>query len=217
MTRICNLRGQSSSPNVPIAHGDDQVTLWKPNGTYFPDIRRRRGGEKNRSVKSLGAMKKLLSIFMGFLGKSHSIWKWFSSNSDVPRVSLIVDLIYRLGGAQTREVLAGRFGISQPIIVFWWSPKSPSGVSLLLSDDCRALRRKLFWFQKCKMSVRELYELDAVCGLVPTENPALGKSLITQSNPIECTRPSYVYKITYVLIFQRIRAKDLDHACWTSN
>lgn len=57
------------------------------------------------------------------------------------------------------------------------------------------------------------------CGLWFGSNwePCLGKSLITQSNPIECTGPSYVYKITYVLIFQRIRAKDLDHACWTSN
>lgn len=118
---------------------------------------------------------------------------------------------------KTRAVLAGRFSTSQAIAGFCWSPKSPSGVSLLLSDDCRALKRKSFWFQKCEMSVRELYELDVVCGLVPAENPALGKSLITRSNPTECTGPSYVYKITNVLIFRGIRAKDLDHACWTSN
>lgn len=139
------------------------------------------------------------------------------SNSDVPWVSLIVDFINRLGGVQTTAVLAGRFSTSQPIAGFWWSLKPPSELPPLLNEDCRAPKRKLFWFQKCKMSVWELYELDVVCGLVPSENPALGKSLIIQSNPIECTVPSYVYKITYMLIFQRIRAKDLDHECWTSN
>lgn len=115
-----------------------------------------------------------------------------------------------------RVVVVGIFGLSAHLC-FWRSPKCPSGASLQLSGGVRALKRKLFWLQKCKISVQELHELGVVWGLVPTENPALGKSWISQINPIECTGPSSVYKITYVLIFQRTRAKDIDHACWTSN
>lgn len=59
LTRICNLRGLSSSPNIPIAHGDDQVTLWKPNGTAFPDIRRGKG-EEITLWKAFHAMEKAI-------------------------------------------------------------------------------------------------------------------------------------------------------------
>lgn len=134
-------------------------------------------------------------------------------------MSLIGDFVKGLCGGANKPVLVGIFeifGLSSHLCC-WRSPKCPSGVSLQLGVYVSALKRKLFWFQMCKISVRELHELDKVWGLVPTKNPALGKSWITQTNPIECTGPSSVYKVTYVLTFQRTRAKDIDHACWTSN
>lgn len=117
------------------------------------------------------------------------------------QVSLIGDFINRLGGVQPRVVLPVEI---QHLSAHRWllvELKSPSGISSLLSDNCRALKIKLLQFQKFKTFVRELYELHVACGSAPTENIALGESSMTWSNPIECTGPSYLYKVTYVLIF----------------
>lgn len=218
LTRICNLRGRSSSPNIPIAHGDDQVTLWKPNGTAFPDIRRGKG-EEITLWKALGAMEKAIYYvcwqYLKAFGENNiNFGKKSASTAMCFGYSLLGILLRDYVGC--RVVLVGIFGLSAHFC-FWRNPKCPSGASLQLSDDVRALKRKLFWLQKCKISVWELYELAVVWVLVPAENPALGKSWITRTNPIECTGPSSVYKITDVLIFQRTQAKDIDHACWTSN
>lgn len=48
LTRICNLRGKSSSPDIPMAHGDDQATLWTLNGSSYQKGKRWR----NLLVKS---------------------------------------------------------------------------------------------------------------------------------------------------------------------
>lgn len=131
-------------------------------------------------------------------------------------MSLVGDFIKGLCRVQTGWCWLGYLASLSPSLLLKESKMSIRSL-LLLSGDVKALKRKLFWFQKCKISIWELHKLDVVWGLVPTENPALGKSWITQSNLTECTGPSSVYKITYVLIFQWIRAKDIDHACWTSN
>lgn len=68
LTRICNLRERSSSPNIPIAHGDDQATLWKPNGTCILTIKREIG-EEITLWKALDALEKLVTIFKGFWRK----------------------------------------------------------------------------------------------------------------------------------------------------
>lgn len=96
-----------------------------------------------------------------------------------------------------------------------------------LEFSSRSIPTAEWWLQSREEKILLVSEVQNVstrsvwtwCGLWFGSNCELcpGKSLITRSNPTECTGPSYVYKITYVLIFQRIRAKDLDHACWTSN
>lgn len=105
LTRICNLRGRSSSPNIPIAHGDDQVTLWKPNGTAFPDIRRGKG-EEITLWKAFDDMENAVYYtywqYLKAFGENNiNFGKKFSFNSDVLWVSLIGDFIKGLCGVQT--------------------------------------------------------------------------------------------------------------------
>lgn len=132
LTRICNLRGRSSSPNIPIAHGDDQVILWKPNGTAFPDIRRGKG-EEITLWKALDAMEKAIY---------YMYWQYLKAfgenNINFGRNSASIATCFGcpLLGILLRDSVGCKQGsVGWDIwhlsahLCFWRTPKCPSGVS----------------------------------------------------------------------------------------
>jgi len=113
-------------------------------------------GKKSLCEKLLMPWKSYWQHLRDFGEKPHSIWKQFASNSAVPWVSHLVDIINRLGGVQTRAVLPGRFGTSRP---HRWLLVEPE-ISM------RSIPAAEWWFQSPEEKIVLVSKVQNVCARI---------------------------------------------------